>query len=63
MHGTIDLADNLNAEAARERAEREYRDLLGRAGLRLDRITPTASGFSLVEALRVGCGLNCSSTI
>lgn len=34
----------------RERTEREYRDLLGRAGLRLDCITPTASGFDLIEA-------------
>jgi SAM-dependent methyltransferase len=35
----------------RERTAREYRDLLGRAGLRLDRITPTASQFSVIEAL------------
>lgn len=34
----------------RERTVREYRDLLGRASLRLDRITPTASGFDLIEA-------------
>ena len=34
----------------RERTAYEYRDLLGRAGLRLDRITPTASGFDLIEA-------------
>jgi SAM-dependent methyltransferase len=35
----------------RERTAREYRDLLDRAGLRLDRITPTASQFSVIEAL------------
>jgi len=34
----------------RERAVGEYRDLLGRAGLRLSRITPTASQFSVIEA-------------
>lgn len=34
----------------RERTEREFRSLLGTAGLRLDRITPTASGFCLMEA-------------
>jgi SAM-dependent methyltransferase len=34
----------------RERTAREYCDLLGRAGLRLDRITPTVSRFSVIEA-------------
>src|SRR3569832_2049228 len=34
----------------RERTAREYRDLLGRAGLRVDRITPTASHYSVIEA-------------
>jgi SAM-dependent methyltransferase len=34
----------------RERTAREYHDLLGRAGLRLDRITPTVSRFSVIEA-------------
>ena len=34
----------------RERTAGEYRDLLGRAGLRLDRITPTASQFSVIKA-------------
>lgn len=34
----------------RERTAGEYRDLLGRAGLRLDRITPTASQFCVIEA-------------
>lgn len=33
----------------RERTAREYRDLLGRAGLRLEHITHTASGFDLIE--------------
>jgi SAM-dependent methyltransferase len=34
----------------RERTASEYRTLLGRAGLRLDCITPTASPFSVIEA-------------
>jgi SAM-dependent methyltransferase len=34
----------------RERTAREYRDLLDRAGLRLDSITPTATRFSIIEA-------------
>jgi SAM-dependent methyltransferase len=34
----------------RERTEGEYRDLLGRAGLRLDCIKPTATRFSIIEA-------------
>jgi hypothetical protein len=34
----------------RERTAREYRDLLGHAGLCLDRITPTATRFSFIEA-------------
>jgi SAM-dependent methyltransferase len=37
----------------RERTAREYRDLLGRAGLRLDCITPTATRFSFIEASAV----------
>ena len=35
---------------SRERTEREYRDLLHRAGLTLLTITPTASPFSILEA-------------
>jgi hypothetical protein len=35
---------------SRERSEREYRDLLHRAGLTLIKVTPTASRFSLLEA-------------
>jgi hypothetical protein len=35
---------------SRERTEREYRELLYRAGLTLLRISPTASRFSLLEA-------------
>jgi hypothetical protein len=35
---------------SRERTEREYRELLHRAGLTLLRITPTASPFSILEA-------------
>jgi SAM-dependent methyltransferase len=34
----------------RERTARQHRDLLGGAGLRLDRITPTATRFSVIEA-------------
>jgi hypothetical protein len=36
---------------SRERTEAEYRDLLQRAGLELIRITPTASQFSIIEAV------------
>lgn len=35
----------------RERTEGEYRDLLHGAGLRLTRVTPTASRFQLIEAV------------
>lgn len=35
----------------RERTTAEYGDLLGRAGLRLARFVPTASGFGIVEAI------------
>jgi hypothetical protein len=35
---------------SRERTEREYRELLHRAGLTLLRITPTATPFSILEA-------------
>jgi hypothetical protein len=34
----------------RERTEREYRALLGQAGLRLTRVVPTQSAVSVVEA-------------
>lgn len=35
----------------RERTEREYRDLLQRAGFTLRRVVPTASGYSILEAV------------
>jgi hypothetical protein len=35
-----------------ERTRAQYADLLGRAGLRLDRVVPTASAVSVVEAVR-----------
>ena len=35
---------------SRERTEREYRELLHRAGLTLVKTTPTASPFSILEA-------------
>jgi hypothetical protein len=35
----------------RERTEAEYRALLDAAGLRLTRVRPTASDFSIVEAV------------
>ena len=34
----------------RERTAGQYRDLLARAGLRLDRVVSTASPFSIIEA-------------
>ena len=35
----------------RERTEAEYRQLLEHAGLRLQKVTPTASPFSIIEAV------------
>jgi hypothetical protein len=35
-----------------ERTESEYRELLGKAGLKLTRVVPTASAVSVVEAIR-----------
>jgi hypothetical protein len=37
---------------SRERTEDEYRVLLERAGLQLVTVTPTASPFSILEAVR-----------
>ena len=37
----------------RERTEEEYRRLLGAAGFRLERVIPTHSPFSVIEATRV----------
>jgi hypothetical protein len=34
----------------RERTEREYNELLAKAGFRLTRVVPTASAVSIVEA-------------
>jgi len=36
----------------RERTEEQYRDLFAQAGLRLDRIIPTAAGVSILEGTR-----------
>jgi O-methyltransferase domain len=36
-----------------ERTEAEYRDLLAKSGFRIDRVVPTHSPFSVVEALPV----------
>ena len=36
----------------RERTEAEYRELLDNAGLRLQNVTPTASPFSIIEAVK-----------
>ena len=46
---TLDL-DMLLFVGGRERTEREYADLLGRAGFELTRVVPTISPISLVEA-------------
>jgi O-methyltransferase domain len=40
----------LTMAPGRERSEAEHRDLLAREGLRLERIIPTASGSSILEA-------------
>ena len=37
----------------RERTEAEYRDLLGDAGFRLERVIATHSPFQVIEATRV----------
>ena len=37
--------------AARERTEDEYADLLARAGFRLERVIPTRSSVSVLEAV------------
>ena len=37
----------------RERTEKEYRTLLDASGFRLERVTPTHSPFSVIEAVRV----------
>jgi len=39
--------------SGRERTEAEYRDLLGGAGFRLERVIPTRSMFSVIEATRI----------
>jgi hypothetical protein len=43
------LVDN----TGRERTAVEYRDLLGQSGFQMSRVVPTASAFSLVEAIAV----------
>jgi SAM-dependent methyltransferase len=42
----------LTIEGGKERTEKEYRELLDAAGLRLTRIIPTRSPFSIVEAMK-----------
>jgi hypothetical protein len=37
----------------RERTESEYRDLLAAGGFKMERVMPTHSPFSVIEALRV----------
>jgi len=37
----------------RERTEREYREVLAAPGLRITRIVPTISPYSVVEAVRI----------
>lgn len=39
----------LTAAGGKERTEAEFRGIFGRAGLKLERIVPTASGFSILE--------------
>jgi hypothetical protein len=38
----------------KERSEKQYRDLYGRAGLRLTRVVPTKAGISIVEGVPSG---------
>ena len=42
----------LVSPGGKERTEKEYKELLARAGLRLTRIVPTKSPYSVVEAVR-----------
>jgi hypothetical protein len=42
----------------RERTNSEYRDLLGSAGLSLERVIPTVSGLSVLEAVPVDAAWN-----
>ena len=45
---------SINAEFERPLAPERARDLLASAGLRLTRIVPTKSPFSIIEAVRDG---------
>ena len=47
----LDL-EMLSSPGGVERTAREYRELLAASGLRLTRIIPTQSPFSIVEAVR-----------
>jgi hypothetical protein len=42
----------LTMEGGKERTEKEYRELLEAAGLRLTRVIPTRSPFSIIEAVK-----------
>jgi hypothetical protein len=42
----------LTVEGGKERTEKEYRELLAAAGLRLSRVIPTRSPYSIVEAVK-----------
>ena len=43
----------LHPPGGQERTEREYRELLGKAGFRLNRVIPTTSVVSIVEGVPV----------
>jgi hypothetical protein len=36
----------------KERTEQEYRELLGAAGFRIERVIPTSTPWSVLEAIR-----------
>jgi hypothetical protein len=51
LDGPLDMT-MLVAPGGQERTETEYGELLGQAGFRLERVVPTASAASVVDAVR-----------
>lgn len=46
----------LGSPGGKERTAAEYKDLFERAGLRLTRIAPTQSPYSVIEAVKLNAG-------
>ena len=49
----LDLQQLVLSAGGRERSEAEYAGLLAAAGFKLERVIPTSSGPSLIEAIPV----------